>query len=316
MTEEQAEVLDPPADPQSAYVSSPVYMRGGTYNELQGVSGVYPTPPDGIAPQHAGHNTSGSDHLTVESTAAGPSPYAIADSQAILNDLMDVDQKGGQTSFDSRGSVDFMAAINNATDDLFGDMDEDFAGPDLNEADFDDFFDEPDGAPLAPGATITEAVAETPMVSTSAEEADNFEVAVENASPDLMSSLEKALGESDQPKDDSEDMSKQDLLLVEPEHAQANAKPMLDEEQHSSNNELLVSPNRAGDDIVERPEYGSAVSRRHSVFDPVSFGKAVTDVDAKYADRGIFGFDPFRATRPRRPSRPAHNQAGSPLIPQ
>lgn len=154
------------------------------------------------------------------------------------------------------------------------------------------------------------------MVSTSAEEADNFEVAVENASPDLMSSLEKALGESDQPKDDSEDMSKQDLLLVEPEHAQANAKPMLDEEQHSSNNELLVSPNRAGDDIVERPEYGSAVSRRHSVFDPVSFGKAVTDVDAKYADRGIFGFDPFRATRPRRPSRPAHNQAGSPLIPQ
>ena len=83
----------------------------------QDVSGVYPTPPDGLPPALAG--------------SSNPNNPRLGDS--------DDEEKELQNSDEARGDYD-----GQENDDLFGDMDMDiFASNGLTEADFS-FFDEPD----------------------------------------------------------------------------------------------------------------------------------------------------------------------------
>ncbi|KAL8851893.1 MAG: hypothetical protein Q9221_003216 [Calogaya cf. arnoldii] len=106
-------------------------LRANQYLSAQEASGIYPTPPDGLA-SHAQGSVTAQD-TPGASNAGGPPHYAVA-SDAV---------HGGNAETDSPER--FMSAApftRDESQDLFGDM---FDTNGLTEADFN-FFDEPDEA--------------------------------------------------------------------------------------------------------------------------------------------------------------------------
>ncbi|OCK76217.1 hypothetical protein K432DRAFT_336116 [Lepidopterella palustris CBS 459.81] len=152
------------------YPSSPLYSRTGAYGDLQTVSGVYPTPPDGVISQ----GPQVSSNIDVPSIS-GPIPnldgvlaQAGFPSAASMAGPMELDQTashelpgttpGGPHLFDSQTDMHFDTSLHDASDDLFEDMDEDvFDGNGgVTDADFN-FFDEPDGEDLNDMLDTTES---------------------------------------------------------------------------------------------------------------------------------------------------------------
>lgn len=128
---------------QNLLVSSPLNARSGVYGDLQAVSGVYPTPPDGVVP---GTGVSYSDTTSVSGAPAnvilppggnnpainlsGPQDHAHADLQNLP-----------AISPGLPSGADHFSSTNN-NDDLFEDMDDGYGGAGVDDADFD-FFDGP-----------------------------------------------------------------------------------------------------------------------------------------------------------------------------
>tara|TARA_R110002003_G_scaffold62_2_gene5564 strand:- start:15862 stop:19593 length:3732 start_codon:yes stop_codon:yes gene_type:complete len=132
-------------EPAGLYPSSPFNSRSGVYGELQAVSGVYPTPPDGIVP---GTGVSATDTSSVGGTApniilppggSNPAINLSAPQDHPQND----EQRHPSTSPLFPPTLDPFQTSGD-TDDLFEDIEADgYGGNGVNEADFD-FFDEPD----------------------------------------------------------------------------------------------------------------------------------------------------------------------------
>ncbi|KAL8647785.1 MAG: hypothetical protein Q9226_006289 [Calogaya cf. arnoldii] len=110
-------------------------LRANQYLSAQEASGIYPTPPDGLA-SHAQGSVTAQD-TPGASNAGGPPHYAVA-SDAV---------HGGNAGIDSPERLMSAARFTgDESQDLFGDMDADmFDTNGLTEADFN-FFDEPDEA--------------------------------------------------------------------------------------------------------------------------------------------------------------------------
>ncbi|KAK5014743.1 mediator of RNA polymerase II transcription subunit 13, partial [Cryomyces antarcticus] len=123
------------------YPPSPLHLRNG---ELQAVSGVYPTPPDGMPNQgHSGQPTTDGT-ITGGDSAESPRHFGEAGSDNTLQ--LD---SAGQPNFHPNAGPDPDSSTNGVDgghdndDDLFGDMDDEiFNGPAVTDADFSFFDDE------------------------------------------------------------------------------------------------------------------------------------------------------------------------------
>jgi mediator of RNA polymerase II transcription subunit 13 len=125
--------------------SSPLNARGGAYGDLQAVSGVYPTPPDGVAP---GTGVSYSDTPNVSGTASNVILVPGGSNPAINLSAPPGSAKTDDQQMTSTSPAAPCAADNfnmsSGNDDLFEDMEEDgYSGDRINDTDFD-FFDGPD----------------------------------------------------------------------------------------------------------------------------------------------------------------------------
>ncbi|KAH7119743.1 mediator complex subunit 13 C-terminal-domain-containing protein, partial [Dendryphion nanum] len=133
--------------PGGLFPSSPLNSRTGVYGELQAVSGVYPTPPDGLLP---GTGISSGDTPGISGTTANTLLPPGGNNPAInllgpLDNVSIEEQHRLATSPQFPTSFDQFNTTNGNDDDLFEDMDGDnFEGSGVTDADFN-FFDEPDG---------------------------------------------------------------------------------------------------------------------------------------------------------------------------
>lgn len=333
---QQAEVEAAQAhvDATNLYPSSPLYSRTGVYGDLQAVSGVYPTPPDGIVSQGQG----GSSSIDVPSVS-GPTAnidgiLAQAGNQPSLGlpgpldiDSTTVHDLPGSSpemhhTFDSQQEMHFDTSLHDANDDLFEDMDEDvFGGTGVTEADFN-FFDEPDGAEFEDMIEMTRAdappadVSMQPKLQDSPAQEHNVK---KEPSLDPEPSLADAAPSDTQLKNennhDSEIFQLSDMeAIIEPEIADhSDSKPMdLDEpaatrqeieeivfspplSPHLIKQKLLPSPTTdISPNAAHRTLAGS--TRRESIFDPVSFNRKISLSDSKYSD-GRFSFPTQQATK-------------------
>ncbi|KAJ5028790.1 mediator complex subunit 13 C-terminal-domain-containing protein [Bipolaris maydis] len=114
--------------------SSPLNARGGTYGDLQAVSGVYPTPPDGIAP---GTGVSYSDTPTVSGTASNVVLVAGGSNPAI-----NLSAPPDSAKTEDQQMITTSPAVPSATDN-FNTSSDGYTGDRINDTDFD-FFDGPD----------------------------------------------------------------------------------------------------------------------------------------------------------------------------
>ena len=103
------------------------------------LSGIYPTPPDGLIP----------GHLPQQTTSDGTGTSMQVEHSALSNEIQlpsSDDIQMVRSSMESSGETQ---AFHPNSDDLFGDMGEmDFGANEVDEADFD-YFDEPDELPEA-----------------------------------------------------------------------------------------------------------------------------------------------------------------------
>jgi mediator of RNA polymerase II transcription subunit 13 len=125
------------------YPSSPFNTRSGVYGDLQAVSGVYPTPPDGIAPGTAFSST---DTPSVSGTTSNVI-LAPGGNNPAINISAPQDHPPNDDQQHPSTSPAYPATLepfHGEDDDLFEDAEEDgFGANGVNEADFD-FFDGPD----------------------------------------------------------------------------------------------------------------------------------------------------------------------------
>jgi mediator of RNA polymerase II transcription subunit 13 len=131
--------------PATIFPSSPLNVRNNAYDH-QSASGVYPTPPDGIAP---GAAVSHSEPPNIPSTTAGAISVPGGTNPTINlsgpQDNLVSDSNPTTTSPDFPMNFDNYN-LSTGNDGLFEDMDEDddFGANGVTDADFN-FFDEPDG---------------------------------------------------------------------------------------------------------------------------------------------------------------------------
>jgi mediator of RNA polymerase II transcription subunit 13 len=127
------------------YPSSPFNARSGVYGDLQAVSGVYPTPPDGIAPGTAFSSTdTPSVSGTVSNVILAPGGNNPAINLSGPQDHPPNDDQQHPSTSPAYPAVLEPFQTSGDDDDLFEDTEEDAFGRNgVNEADFD-FFDGPD----------------------------------------------------------------------------------------------------------------------------------------------------------------------------
>ncbi|XP_014555799.1 hypothetical protein COCVIDRAFT_101434 [Bipolaris victoriae FI3] len=281
--------------------SSPLNARGGTYGDLQAVSGVYPTPPDGIAP---GTGVSYSDTPTVSGAASnvvlvpGGSNPAI-NLSAPPDSAKTEDQQMITTSPAIPPAADnFNTSSGN--DDLFEDMEEDgYTGDRINDTDFD-FFDGPDNddvdmldAPALPNDNVppTHATQDThPKATTEPQAQDDMS--------DPFAALENALATASEPT-----MSQDHAKGKEPAHMPA---PKIEISDNSGDNKSSpvrrnvsfsraptppLSPSKILKALEPSPPRKSASRTRSergseshpdAHFTPVVFNRKMSLSDAKY----------------------------------
>ncbi|KAF1912100.1 mediator complex subunit 13 C-terminal-domain-containing protein [Ampelomyces quisqualis] len=129
-------------EPSGLYPSSPFNPRTGVYGDLQPVSGVYPTPPDGIAP---GTGFSSTDTPSVSGTIASVILAPGGNIPAINLSAPQNDNQQQPSTSPAFPSTMEPFQTSGEDDDLFEDMQGDAYNADgVEEADFD-FFDGPDG---------------------------------------------------------------------------------------------------------------------------------------------------------------------------
>ncbi|KAJ4349585.1 mediator of RNA polymerase II transcription subunit 13 [Didymosphaeria variabile] len=298
------------------FPSSPLNARAGTYGDLQSVSGVYPTPPDGVPPGtvlSCGDTPSVSGLATNVILAPGGNNPAI--NLSVPQDITSGDahqQSSTSPNFDLQYE-DYNADGNN--DDLFEDMDEgNFdEGNGITDADFN-FFDDaddedvimPDAPPPADtGVVLKEEVRDSGLFTVP-------EAAVKEEPPDPMAALDFALASAsaatEKEKQDQEaahaplkmeatatasaiqgSTRLSDLGTQAIDHAMRTTTPPLS--PRFIETALLPSPKD------ERPQNQSSYQHRDSVFDALNFSHKMSLSDAKYKAGRFMSV----SERPKRP---------------
>jgi mediator of RNA polymerase II transcription subunit 13 len=290
---------------QNLIPSSPVNARGA-YGDLHPVSGVYPTPPDGVVPGTAvSHSDTPSVSGTVSNVilAPGGSNPAI-NLSAPQDDTKMEDQHMPLTSPIAASAQDNFDT-SNGNDDLFGDdMDEDgYGGDRINDTDFD-FFDGPDDndldmmdAPQLPDTNIAPA-----NTSHKPESEVTAEPKAEEDTSDPFAALESALATASEPAMDvkTQDKGKQPVAAEVPLKESleisdektvvpiSRAKVSFSKEPTPPLSPSAISkalqpspPNR----MISRTRSNQPVDTPHDAhFSPVTFNRKMSMSDAKYQD--------------------------------
>ncbi|KAJ4344974.1 mediator of RNA polymerase II transcription subunit 13 [Ascochyta clinopodiicola] len=283
---------------QGLFPSSPLNTRIGAYGELQAVSGVYPTPPDGVAP---GASIFTSDTPSVSGAAANMILAPGGTNPAINLSAPQESAPAATTASTTQQPATSPAAAaetnqfdaSGANDDLFGDdMDDDRYENIVGDDDFD-FFDGPnDGDVEMTDATSVPdtrfAVPETPKPPVSVktenkEEASDPSAALENALASAAS--DPVANPAHQPQEEHT----AELDTTKPD---ADADASLHEQQTPSTKAYTppLGPSRIRDALKASPKDRLSVHipqsdlqpRRGSAFGPLAFSRKMSMSDAKY----------------------------------
>jgi len=256
-------------------------------NEIQGLSGIYPTPPDGFRSQIPGHS--------IELEASDPSNrQADTEMRDQGDDSTKTSNQGGTPLDPLHGVGMSLGAYDGIEDDeLFANMDSAmFTANGITEDDFS-FFDEPK-APFSMAPTPLAVPADT----------ENPFIAANNVSTSLVKEEEN------------------DIMLVDEEYAhnkdgyhphgqdhdaQQTVDPPIDHETLHTNSSRQVSfllpevsspatgPDHSNEDLVgiaplgpDTESHKIAAGRRHSAFATLPLGDLSQVVDRKYAGDGRF----------------------------
>ncbi|KAF2009494.1 hypothetical protein BU24DRAFT_455466 [Aaosphaeria arxii CBS 175.79] len=285
--------------PGGLFPSSPLNARAGAYGELQAISGVYPTPPDGIVPAAATSGDTPSVTGVATSTVLVPGGSNPAINLSAPQDAALPDESAA-----SAASPDFSTHFEQFNggggndDDLFEEMDQDrFEGNGVTDADFN-FFDEPDGDDVDMLDASTMQDIKPPPKKPSKEKAPQSkpETPIKEDTSNPMAALEDALA--------MESATHGSISGVKLEQEEAELEPPLtasSQENEPSTKENAVAPVDRGptpplspNDIHDklRPssmdQSGLQRPRLDSAFDPIIFNQKMKLSDAKYLD-GRFG---------------------------
>ncbi|KAF1850230.1 uncharacterized protein K460DRAFT_400299 [Cucurbitaria berberidis CBS 394.84] len=291
-------------DHANLYASSPLNPRTGAYGDLQAVSGVYPTPPDGVAP---GTGVSYSDTPSVSGAtsnvilASGANNPVINISAPQDNAHIDGQQLSLTSPVLPSASDNFNTSSGN--DDLFEDMEEDgYGGDGVNDADFD-FFDGPDeedvdmeDAPALPDSNITAVKHGQNQELVSVSESQSKE-----EMPDPLAALENALATASRPTDEemqkveseqpattgtSPAQDEQDTSLELEVHPQPHGQVATNKEPTPPLSPSMIAktlqpspPKKSASRLDQEQELGH---QRDSAFSPLTFSRKLSISDAKY----------------------------------
>ncbi|GAB1194947.1 hypothetical protein APSETT444_004199 [Aspergillus pseudonomiae] len=266
--------------------------RASEYPDLQTISLVYPTPPDGAAVM--GLNLAGASDTFAEEPELVPSLLQNQNKpkyyeQFTAKDRSDADPSAG---FGPLGGLAVGSGLydTNEDDDLFGDMDErDFGTKGITDADFN-FFDDPsfaamdtddpaDDAQEMPDMANLEAAEGHPTVS---EDAILEDIPAQKTPPEDLE-VTQASPDEVTPKVQHEHLDAEEITEA--------ASPYIEQNQTISpplspveiKRILLPEPN--GDSHV--PTKGS---RKQSYYNPVAFKPNMSAWDQKYGADGKFRF--------------------------
>ncbi|KAF2848675.1 hypothetical protein T440DRAFT_556499 [Plenodomus tracheiphilus IPT5] len=295
-------------DQVGLFPSSPLNTRTGVYGDLQAVSGVYPTPPDGVAP------LTGVSHSDTPSVSGAASNMILAPGGNNPAINISAPQDHSQSELrEPLTSPTFPAAPENfntssGNDDLFGDMEEEgYDGDNINDEDFDffdahndedvDMLDAPDlpesKAPPAKEAETQESKA-APGPQMKKEEPDPS-AALENALAIASRSNQDGLSGSNtgQPASAAVGPGKVTTDTAKETHAQPptdDVKRMKVEATPppSEDNVRTLRPSPAKKVTLHIEDEETPDHSRDKAFDPLHFSRKMSLTDAKYED-GRFG---------------------------
>jgi mediator of RNA polymerase II transcription subunit 13 len=295
-------------EPSSLFPSSPFNTRTGVYGDLQAVSGVYPTPPDGVAP---GAGFPSTDTPSVSGTASNvilaPGGNNPAINLSVPQDRPRTDEPQPTTSPAFPATAEPFQT-SGEDDDLFEDMEEDgYGGAGIEEADFD-FFDGPDGddVDMADAPTLSESASQPhSQLQQDSQAADALEPSIKEEVSDPIAALENALAAPSQPaENDTEDRTKQNSETEDVAAIQTLPAVHVNQEAHAqaSHDHLYkeptppLSPSAVAITLQPSPpnkasSYPASLRREGSAFHSLDFSRRLSIVDAKYQD-GRFAMHP------------------------
>ncbi|KAF2123929.1 hypothetical protein P153DRAFT_351481 [Dothidotthia symphoricarpi CBS 119687] len=289
------------------YPSSPLNTRSGTYGDLQAVSGVYPTPPDGILPG-AGPSTHNTPSVSGAASNVILVPGGTNPAISLLAPQEDfhVDAPQHPLTSPTLPTTADNLNISAGDDDLFGDMDEDgYVGHGVNDEDFD-FFDEPDGEDVD--------MLDAPMLEDSKMAANDtseqhaaahvvLDPRVKEDMSDPLAALENALDEaSNSAHEQVHDAKLEHTFAVPSSPVKRPLEVALPQQMQSPNGSktpvfkeptpplsptaiakaLLPSP--PGKRVAPTLQEQATNRHRDGAFDPLNFSRKMSLSDAKYQD--------------------------------
>lgn len=306
------------------FPSSPLNARGANYGDLQAVSGVYPTPPDGVPPGTAVSSgdtpsvSGAANNVILASGGTNPVINLLAPQETVRTDgqLHPLTSPEVSLPYDQYHS-------GGGNDDLFEDMDEDgFDGNGVTDADFN-FFDDPDAEDMD---MLDVPAVEDVKPSTKIEKEKDVTLPgsdIKEEPADPMAALETALATaSRQVEEDSRGISSQQQISQETDSIQDQAtspsghpivlkaeailsipkEPTPPLSPRFIENALLPSPK---DKLpFHTPKKQMSSHQRDSVFDPLSFSRKMSLSDAKYQD-GRFNLPVELAREQNEDTKPA-----------
>jgi mediator of RNA polymerase II transcription subunit 13, fungi type len=255
--------------------ASPINSRAITYGDSHGVTGVYPTPPDGLSSQPGGGGVSMDTPITLSHDI----PLPNVDSKPFLMDLDSekIIRHSARPAMQLNGS-------SKLDDDIFGEIEEDdFVGNDVTDADFS-FFDQPD----EPGIHSDEADVKP---STDENDGPNEEFKTDmDYDMEGLVEAEKST-ESTEKADQAETGALVDTEMVDAEPLDVVASPGV----HDGKDLGFLTP-----DEVQRRLFSMKVNnvttydpthttRKQSEYGPLMFNNHLRNNDAKYSSSGTFG---------------------------
>ncbi|KAH9876674.1 hypothetical protein J1614_003806 [Plenodomus biglobosus] len=287
------------------FPSSPLNTRIGVYGDLQAVGGVYPTPPDGVAPLTGlSHSDTPSVSGTVSNVILAPGGNNPAINLSAPPDHSQTETREPLTSPAFPTAPDHFNT-SSGNDDLFGDMEAGgYEGDNINDEDFD-FFDAPDDedvdmldapAPLeskmAPAKEAgTQDSQRAPVTQIKSEDSDPsaaLEHALVTASHSNQGDVQVATAAVDSvivSTDNTKEMRPQppadDVKRVTRD---IKAPPCLGESVQ------IIQPSPTKKVTLQMQKEETPDRSRDRAFDPLHFSRKMSLTDAKYED-GRFGVD-------------------------
>ena len=283
------------------FPSSPLNVRPGTYGDLQAVSGVYPTPPDGILPGTAfssGDTPSVSGVATNIILAPGGTNPAIN-----ISAPQDTQHQQPPTSPELPLTLEQYNADGD-NDDLFEDMDEDqYEGNGITEDDFN-FFDGPDGEDEDMNAPSLEDAKPSSKAGTGKIESLVSTSKTKEEPPDQVTVLENTLATASGETVEEIQITKTEEPVTAPKatgppEAASEPSPLVDSLTRFTSPALKeptppLSPIFIEKVLLPSPKHNRA--HRDSAFDPLNFNRKMSLSDAKYQE-GRFSFPEVEAAK-------------------